>query len=448
MKAILTLLFPYAICATSPVFGQQANPDSLAKEIKEIKKDLGTLPHLKITGWVQTQFQYVKTRGAASYEGGNFSPNSDKRFMIRRGRIKFTYNGKNTQHVIQMNGSERGVNLVEMYSTITDPWVKAFSITAGVMNRPFGFEIDQSSSVRESPERSRYTQILMPNERDLGAKIVIAPGKKSKLYGLRVDAGMYNGQGIYVPGTSAPAGYANGTTPMLGVNEFDFGKDFIGRFSYYKSLKDEKYKFGLGVSHYNGGNIYSTNMVYRKLITDEVTGNKIWLPVDSTQTPLKNRVAPRVYYGAEAFFSMNTKLGTTTLRGEYITGTQPGTSSNSASPFFQPAAGATYVRKFNGMYAYFIQRIAKTKHEVVLKYEWYDPNTEVSGKEITGTGANALSAADIKYTQLGLGYNYYYDTNVKFMFYYNLISNESTGIAAYNKDLKDNVFTFRIQYKF
>jgi hypothetical protein len=400
-----------------------------------------------VSGWLQAQFQYAETRGVANFDGGNFAPNSDKRFMIRRGRIKFTYNGKNTQYVMQLNGTERGFNLTEFYITATDPWKKAFSITAGILNRAFGFEIDQSSAVRESPERSRYTQILMPNERDLGAKIVFAPGKQSKLYGLRLDAGFYNGQGTYVPGTTTPAGYPAGTTPVLGVNEFDFNKDFIGRLCYYRSTKNDKIKYGLGVSHYNGGNLYLTNTVYKHMGTNN-SDFKDWVPEDSTVKTYKNKVAPRIYYGAEAFFSVSTVLGTTTLRGEYVTGTQPGTAASSSSPFFLPAAGATYIRNFDGMYAYFIHRIAKTRHEIAVKYEWYDPNTKVTGKDIKGGTTNSFTSADIKYTQLALGYNFYYDANVKFMFSYNIITNESTGLTGYTKDIKDNILTIRMQYKF
>ena len=50
---------------------------------------------------------------------------------------------------------------------------------------------------------------------------------------------------------------------------------------------------------------------------------------------------------------------------------------------------------------------------------------------------------------LGIGYNYYLDENVKFMCYYNFVKNESAkGIAGFNKDLKDDVFTIRMQYRF
>jgi hypothetical protein len=450
MKSAFTLLLILSCIAFSLKSQQEqaVSNDSLKKELSNLQREVAELKKLKVTGWIQAQFQWAESRGVANYDGGNFAPNSDKRFMIRRGRVKFTYNGKNSQYVLQLNCTERGISLTEIFGVATDPWTKSLSLAVGVMNRPFGFEIDQSSQHRESPERSRYTQTLMPNERDLGAKIVFAPLKGHPLFGLRLDAGFYNGQGIYVPGPSTPAGYPAGTIPVLGLNEFDFQKDFIGRLSYYKGINDDKVKFGIGVSHYNGGNMYQNNRVYNNIIVN-TDGTKQWQMADTSAKVFKNKTAPRIYYGTEAFLSVKTVLGTTTIRGEYITGTQSGYSGTSASPFFLPStAQDTYVRNFNGMYAYFIQRIGKTKHEIAVKYEWYDPNTKVTGKDILGTAGTTFSSADIKYTQLGLTYTYYMYENVKYMFNYNIIKNETTAITGFTKDIADNILTIRMQYRF
>src|SRR4051812_12547229 len=100
MKIYLTLL---AVVLSTGIFMAQENPalttDSLTKQLNKLRDDVLSLKNLKVTGWIQAQFQYAETRGVANFDGGNFAPNSDKRFMIRRGRIKFTYNGKNSQYV-------------------------------------------------------------------------------------------------------------------------------------------------------------------------------------------------------------------------------------------------------------------------------------------------------------------------------------------------------------
>lgn len=441
MKKILSLLV-LAVGISNSVFSQDAatsvSNDSLNKSFQALKKDIDVLKNLKVTGWVQAQWQLADTVGAKNFDGGDFPNTSDNRFMIRRGRVKFTYNQKNSQYVLQINATERGVNLVEIFGKYSDPWKHAFSVTAGVMNRPFGFEIQQSSADRETPERSRYVQILMPNERDLGAMLTYQPQKGSKLFGLKIDAGLFNGTGIAVPGTTS--------LNQSGVLEFDAFKDFIGRIHYNRSFANDKVKFAIGASHYNGGYAMQSNKYYKEIKTDTV-GNKYWFMADTTGISFRRAKTPRVYYGLEFQFSVTTLIGTTTIRGEYITGTQSGKDSDSKSPASAPSSTApTYLRNFNGGNAYLVQRIGKSKHELAVKYEWYDPNTKVAGSTINST--YGFKEGDVKFTMIGVGYNLYLTQNVKFMLYYNMVSNELAKISGYTRDLKDNILTIRMQYRF
>jgi len=438
---IFTSIFITGLCLVSSMsFGQANNNDSLKKSLELVKHDVDNMKKLKVSGWVQAQFQVAEKRGASTFDGGNFLPDQYNRFMIRRGRVKFTYTQKLSQYVLQLNATERGVNLVEIFGKVTDPWTKSLSLTAGVMNRPFGFEIQQSSADRETPERSRYTQLLLPNERDLGAKLTYEPIKESKLHGLKIDAGMYSGNGLAVPGTTSVG--------IAGLVDTDTYKDFIGRVSRKRGFKEDKYSFGIGASTYQGGIAYQSNLVYRKLDVD-VNGMKYW-SAESTANgeTFIGKKAPRIYYAAEFQFTVKSKLGTTTLRGEYITGTQSGSLTESKSVNVSTVNGANTVeRQFNGANAYFIHRIGKTKHEFAVKYDFYDPNTKVSATDF-GAGTT-FKSAELKYQSLGLGYIHYWDDNVKFMVYYNIVENEKgDGIAGFTKDLKDNVFTVRMQYRF
>jgi hypothetical protein len=444
---LLALGVPAIITAQSTETPQLSN-DSLNKSFQVLKKDLDLIKNLKITGWVQAQFQYADTMGAKNFDGGDFPGSSNTRFMIRRGRIKFTYNGKNSQYVMQINGTERGVNLVEIFAKASDPWTHAFSITAGVMNRPFSYEIQQSSADRESPERSRWVQTFLPNERDIGAMVSFQPQKGKALYGLKIDAGFFNGTGIAVPGTGTPAGStaAAGITGVNGFTDFDYIKDFMGHIAYYKSTGNEKIKYGIGASYYNGGFLLQNNKYYNKIEKDS-SGNQVWVLADTTTKKYKYTKAPRIYYGVEGLISISSLIGITTLRGEYYTGTQTAGDSDSKSPASTPSAGAAmFVRNFSGGYMYFIQRIAKTKHELAFKYEWVDPNTRISSSDLNGK--NGMKQGELKYTMIGIGYNLYLYENVKFMFHYNMVSNETAKISGYTADLKDNILTVRMQYRF
>ena len=108
-------------------------------------------------------------------------------------------------------------------------------------------------------------------------------------------------------------------------------------------------------------------------------------------------------------------------------GQQPGTSSTSTSPASQPTADC-YVRNFNGMYFYFLQNIAQTKHQLVFKYDWYDPNTDVSGD---------------RYKGLGLAYLYYINPGAKVT-----IANERIKDETRTTKKNYGITTLRVQFKF
>lgn len=430
----LSALFFYS----NESFGQEISNDSLKKSVDAVKHDVDNLKKLKVSGWVQAQFQVAETRGVAGFDGGNFAAGQYNRFMIRRGRVKFTYTQKLSQYVLQINATERGVNLVEIFGKVTDPWTKSLSLTAGVINRPFGFEIQQSSADRETPERSRFTQLLLPNERDLGAMMTFQPIKGSKLFGLKIDGGVFTGNGLAVPGTTSL-----GVASLIDTDNY---KDFIGHIHYKKGFKEDKFTLGIGASTYQGGIAIQSESVYKKIEVG-TNGMKAWVAESSTGT-FTGTKSPRVYYAGELQFSVKSKIGTTTIRGEYITGTQSGSLDKTNSPNVTTVNAANTVqRQFNGANAYFVQRIGKTKHEFVVKYEWYDPNTKLSASDF-GVGTT-FKSAELKYQMLGLGYVHYWDENLKFMVYYNFVENEKgEGISGFTKDIKDNVLTFRMQYRF
>jgi hypothetical protein len=78
----------------------------------------------------------------------------------------------------------------------------------------------------------------------------------------------------------------------------------------------------------------------------------------------------------------------------------------------------------------------------------------VEGSGIGKPGTN-FSPADIKYSTLGFGGIYHWDGNLKFIAYYDKVTNEKVNsgtadakLIPFIDDLNDNVFTFRAQVKF
>lgn len=421
---------------------QQTGNDSLISAIQadvdNNKTAIDLINRLKISGYIQAQWQLADTAGAVTpYSGGAFPIASDNRFAIRRGRIKFAYENELSKFVLQIDATEKGVTVKDAYLSVKEPWAEFVTLTAGIFNRPFGYEITYSSSLRESPERARIFQNLFPGERDLGAMITLQQKKGSRFDWIKLDAGIFNGNGVN--------------------SEFDSKKDFIGHLYFAKANSGETFKYGGGISYYNGSVFQGTKYVYTPGEVIDVTQPGM---VDSTASN-KNGYAKRQYLGFDAQFSIQTQLGITSIRAEYIIGQQPGAKNVNASVSTSSLINYdTYKRNVSGGYVYLIQGIGQTKNQLVLKYDWLDPNTKVSGIDIvakSSTGNNTgLGIADIKYTTLGLGWNYRFNSQVKLMAYYEIVKNEKTGLSPVglnrtldtSKELKDNVFTLRIQYKF
>ena len=414
-----------------PLEAAESPLDTLTRAVSALIDDNLKAKRLKITGYVQPQYQYIDSAGAQSFAGGDFkngTSNYFSRFTMRRGRFKFTYTYNNIILMVNIDATEKGLAMRETYAKIFDPKWNMFSLTAGLLQAQFGFELNQSSSERETPERARFNQILFPTERDLGAFGSIIIPKSSKLYGLKLDVGMMNGVAGVAP-------------------EFDNNKDFTGRLQYSKATRSERVKFDFGASGYYGGYKIGNQKDYN--INTLANGDK-GFEINTNDTANYNRIAKRIYIGADLQCSIDWKIGITTLRAEYIQGEQPGTNASNQRANNSPGALPTssiYHRQFNGAYFYWVQDILTSKFQVVLKYDWFDPNVKIAGKQIgvTGSGTNA---GDIRFDTYGFGLNYHINQYAKVMAYYDLVKNENTELTGYKRDLKDNVFTLRFQIKF
>jgi len=391
--------------------------------------------NLYFSGYMQPQFQLASSDGAASFAGGNFSTYSNSRFMLRRARIKLEYILKSkadlpaAQFAFQIDATERGVIVRDMFIRLFETKHNNLSTTAGFFARPFGYEVNLSSAYRETPERGRMSQTLMPGERDIGLMFSFEPQVRShKWHHLKWDAGFFNGQG------------ASGTT------DFDSYKDFISRVT-IKPYSIKKVNIGAGLSILRGGWKNGTKYVYE--MSSNSNGDKIFM-VDSSESNLGNS-SPRHYYGGDMQIKLNHGWGATEWRAEYWFGTQPGTFNSTANPGNLPSSGTTplptYVRHFNGAFFYFLQNIINPKHQLLVKYDWYDPNIKVKGNEIGTTGSHT-GVADVRYSTLGLGYAYYLNAQIKLVLYYDWVKSESTQLAGYTSDLDDNILTLRLQFRF
>jgi hypothetical protein len=438
-KRILGLLFFSLLLAPEKSFGQRFLMD-LVDTTNQMGKGMLSIyeryNRVRISGYIQPQFQFVTREGAESYSGGNFPTISNNRFMLRRGRLRVDYahlneKGDPTSYfVFQFDGTERGVAIRDFWGRFYENKLKLFSLTTGMFARPFGYEVNLSSAVRETPERGRMSQILMKTERDIGVMVSMNDRNKgSRIANLKFDVGVFNGQG------------------MSGPADYDSHKDVIARIS----IKPTKINgtgntlLSAGISGYAGGITSQSPVMYKAVKKGEK-----YVMIRDSATANYHKTAPRNYIGADVQLKFPNDRFSTELRAEYIRGTQTSTALSTESPGIYPITNGLkdplYVRNFDGAYFYFLQNLGSIRHQFVMKYDWYDPNKHVAGKAINEL--NGFTRGDLRYNTFGMGYLYLANESLKFTFYYENVKNERTDLPGFTTDLKDDVFTCRVQYSF
>ncbi len=404
--------------------------ESLEKRTTTLEDAVKILQKVKISGYIQAQLQVGQKDAILKVGGLNEDrEHSFNRIGIRRGRIKFTYDEKLVTGVFQLDITEKGVSFKDAYLAIKDPWVGTNSLRAGIFDRPFGYEIGYSSSRRESPERSTIFQILFPDERDLGAMLTLQPAKTSPWNIVKLEAGLFAGNGI--------------------KQETDNRKDFIGHLSVNKNIGSEA-KIGVGVSYYNGGVYQPTENVYT--MKDDVY-------VLDNNPDNKGKFAKREYVGFDAQLSVMSVAGMTSLRGEYLFGQQPGSAISSKSPNYSILPGLVgglaaydmHLRMMSGGYVMLVQDIGTLPLSAVVKYDWYDPNTDVSGNNVgkTASGTDlATTIIDLSQNTIGFGALWRVNPYLKLTAYYEINKWEKSDNITIYDNWESNVFTLRLQYKF
>ncbi|GHV52417.1 hypothetical protein FACS1894181_15500 [Bacteroidia bacterium] len=413
--------FIFLLCLTgAAAFAQVVETEQTALERLERRTDLVEsavvkLQKLKVSGFVQAQYQRGGKDAALKVGAPNENPEKPfNRVGVRLAHLKLVYEEGLASATFQTNFTERGIFLKDAFLAVKDPWISTVVLKGGIFFRPFGHEISYSALLRESPERATVIQTLFPEERDLGFSLTLQPAKTSAWNFLKLEAGWFAGNGIQ--------------------REIDSRLDFIGHLFFEKNI-EKTITIGGGVSYYNGGVYQGTPNVYsvheNSFAIDSAPGNK-------------GAFAKREYAGMDAQFSLSSPAGMTQLRAEYLAGSQPSSNpSSSKSPNASTLPTTdTYIRKFTGGYVIFVQDFGKLPFSAVLKYDWYNPNTQVGGNNITMAG-------DISQHTSGFGLLYRINPNLRLQAYYELNQNETTNkLEAYSTDRQDDTFTLRLQCKF
>jgi hypothetical protein len=162
--------------APKPEAPAAPSPDETVKKLEARVADLEKqatekASKLKLSGYLQGRYEW--------HDDANFgldpakgTPRGSSRFLVRRARIKATYAGKNSEFMMQVSGARDELTFTDAEASLVDTWTPlGLKLTMGQFKVPFGFEIMQSSSERELPERARMYTTLYPGERDRGLRL-------------------------------------------------------------------------------------------------------------------------------------------------------------------------------------------------------------------------------------------------------------------------------------
>ncbi len=401
--AIFTVLSVYGYSQTQKIDSlkevidrQEGKINALDERVLINEADLGKLNKIKVSGYIQAQWESY----GADLEKSNGYNNT---FYIRRARIKFTYEALDgVKFVLQPDFSTGNLALKDAYAVVNIPKLKDWTLWAGQMNRP-DYEVEYSSSQREVLERSRIIRAIYPGEREIGVKLEYIGSKIPIKFQLMA---------------------MNGNFTAAQAKDVDSKKDIMARLVYSVKLPGAGIGIDLGANGYFGGNLAKTNPYVKNSDGTLDSLKSVWTYLD------KNWVGGEMQIFADI-------LGGLAIKSEYMAGinSTPSTVAASATRA-QMLASPNLYNYFSGYYVYFIKNIG-SKNQFVAKYDFYDPNTKLSGD---------AAGNSIYYKTWTLAWQYYLNDFIRITLNYEMPKNEIN--ASNPTEKKDNTLGIRIQAKF
>ncbi len=406
------------------VNNHSAKFDGLDERLATMESDLSKLTKIKISGYIQAQYEMYDNWSAdgtkhgvnvaASGQPENYITNS---FFIRRARVKFTYEAYDgVKFVLCPDFTIDKFSLKDAYVVLNDRWTKTFSLFLGQFNR-ITYDNEYSSASREFAERTLLTRTFYPVEREVGMKLE-ADFKTKYNFPLKLQFAIFNGN------------FGEGAISNQ-QKDVDNTKDWMARAVYSFKMPSK----GLGIDF--GGHTYIGKTTVIALDADPT--KNIFTDVNNNPfTPVVGDTFDKNLYAAEMQIYYDF-LGGMSLKGEYVRGTYSGTINVAQ---VNSLFNANKIRNVEGYYISLVKNVGK-KNQASLRYDVFDPNTKLSGDDIT-------KKDDLKYHNWTFAWQYYFDENVKIMACYNMPINENSANAGadFKTDKTDNTLTLRLQARF
>jgi hypothetical protein len=147
LRALSTLFAVFILHSTVHAQRYLTDIDSSFFIKDTVRPTIKRFENIIISGYMQPQFQVAESDGAPSFAGGNFSQHSQTRFMLRRARVKIDYLLKTKENfpqalfTFQIDATERGVIVRDMFLRIFEGKRNNFSVSAGLFARPLDLRL-------------------------------------------------------------------------------------------------------------------------------------------------------------------------------------------------------------------------------------------------------------------------------------------------------------------
>jgi hypothetical protein len=216
----------------------------------------------------------------------------------------------------------------------------------------------------------------------------------------------------------------NGNFTGTQAKDVDSRKDVMARFVYSVKIPSAGVGIDFGANHYFGNNLAKTNKYVKNSDGTLDSLNNVWRYLDKHWTGGEIRIYADV-------------LGGLSIKGEYVAGINSVASTvASTATMAQKKASPSLYNNFAGYYITFIKNIG-ARNQAVVRYDYYDPNTKLSGD---------AAGSSLYYKTWAFAWQYYLNDFIRLTAQYTMPKNETNATSP--SDIKDNLFTIRVQAKF
>jgi hypothetical protein len=415
--------------AATPI--KPAAPTSFAASL--LPSDFG------ISAYVQAQYEHHQDSQDEVQQGGTYL-NQD-RFLIRRGRVRFDAAWRFAELALELDGNTtRGPSFslrraeASLVYRGSKPWSgkitrrderdldpPPITVTLGLTEIPFGYELVESARERVFAERSQGSLAFFPSEPDLGVRV------SGGLGFFRYSVAILNGEPV-----DDRSGGRGGRDP-------NSAKDIVARLG-ADVRPTPATRIAGGVSVLRGQGFHQgTEATKNGVLWRDANENSLIDPGELTASPgsaaTPSANFPRWAFGADLRLRARTSLGWSTLYGEVTL------ASNLDRGLFvaDPILTSVDVRELS-YYAAFVQEI--TPYALAgLRFDAYDPNADFFDKR-QGKLVPTSQAIHTFSPIVGLAL----PSHARLIFQYDivrdLLAKDARGVPV---DLKNDRFTLRLQ---